>query len=571
MISERKRLVLGEIDNSYDHQRDILLGPWCLLKSDFQYRSHEINFPPDPLMSSEDFDKFENQCSLIFNELFSIVVDKLNRLNNTKFSPHFWHVIASPWLTLLISSTLEKKIRLNKFLKEKRTLSLTLTQFENDFNFEDTNDFILNGLRNPLYIEWILSLFINDEKNDGPLLIEKKVKKFTKIDRNCSFRSWKERLKTKINFQLCVRNVKGINLVESFLLTIIIFCSSLSKTPKKKKKKFTKIKTFQSKLSDGALDINWEFLIEKTLPNNFKNLRPLKPTFAPLINNKIIVSGTELYTDEEKKLNLALFVENGGELFVSQHGSNYGYLKYFSLAFNVEYNFAGFFSWGWKSQSSYNCNFIDLPSPMISKISKKFIFSKENSDIIFVSTETKPTVDAIVSIPQPVQLMSYRKDKLTFFNSLPSSIRENIYYRPYFNHPTLFNDKEFILKYFKDVKICSGDLHRAILNCKLIIMDNPGTTLNICLGANIPTICYWRETDYIFDDNGKDAFLNLRNVGILHSTPGDAAKFLKHINSDVFSWWNTSEVQSARLMWSEIYARKSEKWFLDWIRICSKF
>ena len=74
----------------------------------------------------------------------------------------------------------------------------------------------------------------------------------------------------------------------------------------------------------------------------------------------------------------------------------------------------------------------------------------------------------------------------------------DLYYRPYSKTPYSFEDLNYIKKLKKDIKVINGDLHKQILNCKLLVLDHPGTTLLIALAANIPVICFWNRNHFPF-------------------------------------------------------------------------
>ena len=54
----------------------------------------------------------------------------------------------------------------------------------------------------------------------------------------------------------------------------------------------------------------------------------------------------------------------------------------------------------------------------------------------------------------------------------------------------------FFEKQIPDLKIINSDFHKRILNCYLLIIDHPGTTLNIAMAANIPTILFWDKNHF---------------------------------------------------------------------------
>lgn len=52
-------------------------------------------------------------------------------------------------------------------------------------------------------------------------------------------------------------------------------------------------------------------------------------------------------------------------------------------------------------------------------------------------------------------------------------------------------DKQYIKDKVPWAKFCEGYLHSKMIKCKITVLDHSGTTLNIALAANVPTICFW--------------------------------------------------------------------------------
>jgi len=60
-------------------------------------------------------------------------------------------------------------------------------------------------------------------------------------------------------------------------------------------------------------------------------------------------------------------------------------------------------------------------------------------------------------------------------------------------------------------------------------------------------------------------------VGILHDTPGSAARFLNEIGNNVEKWWLNDEVQEVREKFCDNFAFSSADWKADWetfLKLC---
>ena len=258
-------------------------------------------------------------------------------------------------------------------------------------------------------------------------------------------------------------------------------------------------------------------------------------------------------------------VESGGQIITTQHGGNYGNEKVYSLVSETEYAQFKFVSWGWIHQEDYSLNAYPLPSPYLTKYENRH--NQKNNDLIFVGTRVHLFNYRYDSHPQPLEQLTYLKNKKEFFLGLDKKIFKNSLYRPYLSSTNgCLNDDSYILKYFPTLKIVKGELHPQILSCKIIILDHPGTTLNIAMAANIPMIGFWDKKAWAMCRQAIPFFDELEQVGIIFETGEEAAKKVNEIWGNVQEWWNQPEIQSARKSWCYQYARTSKTWWLDWIK-----
>ncbi|MBA7536407.1 hypothetical protein ES705_28671 [subsurface metagenome] len=62
-------------------------------------------------------------------------------------------------------------------------------------------------------------------------------------------------------------------------------------------------------------------------------------------------------------------------------------------------------------------------------------------------------------------------------------------------------------------------------------------------------------------------FDNMKKMGILWETGGQAAQKVNEIWDNVNEWWNQPKIQKARKEWAWNYARTSKHWRRDWIKV----
>ena len=163
-------------------------------------------------------------------------------------------------------------------------------------------------------------------------------------------------------------------------------------------------------------------------------------------------------------------------------------------------------------------------------------------------------------------ILNARKKKIDFINGLQYEVHNNLYYRPYFSDAGELKDKSYILAHFPSINILEKKLHPEILKCKLLILDHPGTTLNLAFAANIPTVCFWDSKVFPSCRQAQEFLDKFRKMEIFFEDGTDAAKKVNKIYDNVEQWWNQKEIQDLRKKWVWQYARSDKFWFWKWVK-----
>lgn len=552
-----KKLWLARIDDTFNPQKDILMGPWCLLGNEHYLNDYQkLNIIPDPFQTPEKLSYHEKITSDFALSFMPKLSDLLNDINKSSYSEKFWHTIAFNWLLHLVASTWEKQLRVNYILKKYNNDSIEISLIKNNISieFKDTKSFYYDGIMGKKYNEWIYSYLL---KNSLPNSWQTEWKDGGRI-KPVEINNMKIKHKLAFSFSRWIpfSRILGIGKFESIIWTFLIRFKKIQKSVE------THIQENKENLDSQIINLNWIELINRTLPENYKNIGP--NTFKlKTLNKRIYFIGSFPLFDEKLKLRIAKKVEKDTHIITTQHGGHYGTAKVFPIAPYLEYNQYAFFSWGWKNQDDYNGNIIALPSPFLSK--KKHV--PQGNKIIFVSMGSKPIPTRIYAHPQPMQQIDIIHNRLNFLRTIKVEIRKNLLYKPYFYSDKFFEDPGLLLKEeFPNLKILNGKLHEKLLKCKLLILDHPGTTLNIALAANIPTICLWNPDAWRMCRQAEPYFKDLIKAGILFSNPIKAAKRVNDIFNDAQGWWNQEEIQIARKNWTWQFARTSKNWRREWIK-----
>ena len=99
---------------------------------------------------------------------------------------------------------------------------------------------------------------------------------------------------------------------------------------------------------------------------------------------------------------------------------------------------------------------------------------------------------------------------------------------------------------------------------RLVVHNYLGTTWLETLALNVPTVCFFDPAVFRPRESARPYFELLRNIGVIHHSGVDAAKFVNQLNGNPDAWWNSSEVQEARQAFVARYANFSDHWLQAW-------
>jgi len=166
--------------------------------------------------------------------------------------------------------------------------------------------------------------------------------------------------------------------------------------------------------------------------------------------------------------------------------------------------------------------------------------------------------------PSTVRWLNYRKIKRDFVKTLGPGPRGALRYRPYNRIKPLLEDELYMKRYFPDLLILEGSLEKAFLECRMVVLDHPGTTLHLVMAADVPTVCYWNPGDWLLCSQANEQFDRLREVNILFDNPEEASAHVNKIWDNVQEWWWCKNVREARDEWLFHHARTSRYWWWQW-------
>lgn len=553
-----RRIILSAIPDDFNAEKDILMGPWCFIGKEHLYPNWiNFEFEPDPFKNIEEISRAA-KITTYFAESYMIRLSKLlNEINETDHSVEFWRLIAFPWLLTLVQTTWERQLRVNQLIKKYKDSLIELNLLNNKVNlrFFDTIDFLKNGILNPNYNEWLFSRLF-ESIIPSMWKINWQEKNFSDVQTVYKDETLKHKLAKLYSNQFLSSTVYGIDRFTAVFFDLFLRIKSLFISD------FVSENIGKNNRAEIKWNLKWDDLVRATLPECFKSIK--KFTKKKNLKARLLIVGPVLWYNEKTKLKLAYHIENGGKIIVTQHGGNYGNAKVYPFPTEIEYKHFAFFSWGWNKQENYFGNIIALPSPYLSKFNNKH--KKKNDKLVLIGTQARLFSCRLDSIPQSLEQICYRSAKREFLLGLREDIFNSTLYRPYFSDIRSLKDQSYFEELFPNMGILNGNLYKQILKCKLIVLDHPGTTLNIAIAANIPIIGFWNEKAWAMCLQAEPFFNNMKKVGILWETGYQAAQKVNEIWDDLEEWWKQPELQKARKEWAWQYARTSKHWRRDWIK-----
>jgi len=555
-MNKLKIVVLGEIPEDYHPNTHIVLS-----SNSFSNSEKYIDEISQINNTYSDFElKNENQKSINYYNFLSEKIGKnLNLKHNLNLSEKFWRIFFNSWLISLIQACIEREKVITNFIDKHKNdeLQIEILEINDEWYFKDSLDFLKNGISNNLFNEWLYSQILKKQ-----IPSRWKVSyKYINAKRNFS-------IKKSLNIKSIIKNildslstrsslVYGFNYFDKFFFSLLLTW----------KKKVSGVKKVEIKKEN----INWSFnfeidIIDKLFfeyTNKLSHINIKKGKKGKLK----LISSNDLFYNSNKIIDCAKRVEGGEYLIGTQHGGHtYGSASMAGFLNTVELNKCiEFFSWGWDVFDGTSTKLQPLPSPFLSKFNDKY--KCENDKIILIGTSMQLFHRRFESLPTPKEYLNYRNNKFNFISKikLHNDLYKNFYYRPYFHENSGLNDLTFFKEKIADLLILKGNLHNEILKCKILILDHPGTTLNIAMAANIPILCCWNNDFFRLNKQARKDLLPLKNNNIFFDNFDLLFDHLYSIKDNVSGWWQSKELQHSRLTWCNKYARTSDTWRKEWI------
>lgn len=539
-------LVLGTAPADATPETHFLAGPWCIASHPQPPGMPPLDtlfvMPPEPLADPNRLEQAACQARRLIIDTLPLLAEHGNTLHQVNHSSRFWEFALVPWLVRLTEVVVERLYRTESILQYfgEQTLTVPILPQHNvagiasshttsGFTFASTHDFIMGGILHPDWNHWLLSRLL--ERNWPAVWHKKILKPIVRTPSNTNESGFKHFIRDWI-FRLPFPRIKGFTSGASFLLSLDLI--------RNRHQEDLTIPLSQLKdINTPPLPLQWT--VQDMVPLAL-SLLPLslgeKALFPKKEGKKLIstrIASVAACEDDAYRLQLAMHREKGCRIIFIQHGGEYGYVRS-SVAYPlVEYCQHSFITWGWKRHGTFQGHFVPLPHPQLAALRHKHKETKPQ--LLFVGTEMALLPYTLKSMLRGRQMFFYREDKARFLAALPSSLQKQVWYRPYFDIPSSLSDAPWIRERFPKTHQCVGVLEPHLLQCRLLVLDHPGTTLAQALAADIPLVLFWNRDAVHFTPEALPLLDILREGGILYDSPEKAAAQVRRIWDDVPGWW----------------------------------
>jgi putative transferase (TIGR04331 family) len=548
----QRNLYLSEVPDDFDKNKDLVIHFGCFSGKEDQFPFF-LDFahsePTQQQLIAEDAN------IAISTKYFCGVLGEYleHSWGHQKHSQKFWITVLYPYVSYVLQMCWEAERIVDELKNKYYSEVLVVYLFDNNFIFQDTQDFVLKSRKLP-FNACLFSKILSKKAPESWLLKQKK-------HASSNVPILKQQEQPKFNLEkFCYsilekygryHPIYGLSPLESVLMSFLLWL------------KPTKLRAIQAdepieNRFNSCLDIL--DLLKMWLPESLR--LATQHQVKGIKAGKLNLGSRDLFFNDYYKIKIAHALEQGERLVGVQHGGHtYGSSSVSRYLGDVEYSHDAFLTWGFQHQQGTNGNLIPLPSPMLSKIAN--LHREQNKNMILLGTNILYFKYLFYDFRDP---QCYRQNKEIFISSLNKDLRTHLLYRPYFNDHDSLPDKKYYAKTYPWLKFHEGNFHKDLLTCRLLILDHLGTTLNMALAANTPTICFWGDKMVHLTADAERLLNGLKEVGIIFNDPHDAVTKIQEVFHDVQAWWEDPKVQKARLSWCQVFAKTSPTWRREWLK-----
>jgi len=555
----------------------IFLGEWCQL-----YNRRHIWGKMDFIVA-EPFgldhmqrDRDDKICREVEDELVIVATDILNKFHGVAHSYRYWRIIFGQWLRAYVELIFNRYKTL-QFCLEKYIIGSTICINDESFNLAtaDTKSFYLASnddvWNNVLYSK--LLLFFDSESIDKTT-VENGSSYFTKAPSSLKSSFIKNTLYSFLK----------IFAKESDAIIASTYLPYWEEIKLKLALKQVPIRYDHPALCFSRPNLMLRREISNTLLTDdktgyFKCVRNMLFEMMPTCfledykmmsavvekldwpsKPRFIFTSNNYFYDEVFKFVAAEKVEMGIPYYVGQHGSfgtdktNYPTVEMLTCD--------KYLKWGSATTIEQ-----EVPAFVLKLANKKSIVPNKSGGLLFVQNLQGHRTEIWDNTHRYILSMARN---FSFYNDLDEKIKRSAIIR-------LHSAKDIFRQYEyerwrdvdREIKIDgNSDLNTLLGNSRITVFsyNSAGFLENLC--QNIPTLVLVDDI-YFIGDVARPHYNYLADVEIVHFSSTSAAKKVNTVWDNIDTWWMSSEIQNARKLFCEKFARQSESPISDIIKIFS--
>jgi len=566
----KRHLVTTSDERTWKFDRQVLfLGEWCRLYERSAVWGEMVAEVAAPFeLQAEKKSSDINYVQALSAKLLTELTVALNAFHNTNHTPRYWNILLGHWLQRYVAVCFNRYLTIKQVLKIYKITSTTVFDSA-DYSLAtpDSLSFIWacndDVWNNVLYARVLQHMDCKGVELD---LVHIEHAEYFKQEPNSetAHRLSIKQLIKAVGYCILPRFSKSNDafIINSYLpkLQEIKLQLALWQSPQlwqsptlnavsidiEMRRKFT---------LNSACHTGFEQFVRDLLPDmipacyleGYVNLGQQVESLPWPSKPKFIFTSNNFDTDEIFKAWTGLKVEQGVPYFTGQHGN---YQAYPSLLNSPEMvSCDKFFTWGWSNENPKN-----VPA-FVFKIANRPREAKPDGGLLLIELYAPHKLSLDDSY---YEFGIYQEQQFRFVEALPEKIRNELTVRLHgaWRNMRWSDDKRWSDR-IPSGHLESGDasIQTLIEKSRLVVQSYDSTGILEGLASNIPTLCFWNGgLDHLLP-SAKPYYELLRGAGILADSPEHAALLVAQYWDNIDGWWKSEQVQNARRLFCEQYAR----------------
>tara|TARA_B100000035_G_scaffold70904_1_gene58280 strand:- start:21458 stop:23221 length:1764 start_codon:yes stop_codon:yes gene_type:complete len=566
------------ISEIQDNRKILYLGEWA--------KKYGLNFNRNLSLTLEhhwsDLEKLKKDNIYLatkYEELITILSQRLNKIHQLDLSKQSWEIIIGPFLVYFIGTIWDRW----EIIQTLQSSKIQCEYIHNKIKVLDTPKTNLdfnNTVGNDVWNEYVFSRILEFLKPANVKLCHKiqpgdeiklRHNVSNKIDSRIKLFLKEILIKIEILFYKFYKKHDFLFFETYFPLSFerklnkalskVPFRNSFfNKMPKFHPKKDSKTRNnlFSLRANSKFETILNQFLIEffplsylEGLPSFIKHQRSY-----PSAKNILTANGH--FFNENFKIWSAFQVRDKSNLFISSHG---GSIQPEINNFNLQERIStSRFVWG----KAWQLNQIAMPANKLIDFKKKF---NPNGYISIIGYDNLRYEYRCVSAATGVGVLRSFEQLNTF---LKESISKNFFKKILYKSKPIDLSKSWQIKqriqdaFGKHIIADTQNINETIQDSKLVICTYPMTTLAECMISGVPTTLLINKDDWLFSDIYTRLLEVLESAKILHFDPIKLSSHIQEIENDIESWWYSAQVQDARKLFLSLCAQADKDPLQAW-------